>query len=206
MLDLLDPQFCTGEGDEMRTLHFIIQVALQLRQSPQSSVHFIALKLVEKKVLRDTIVSGKSVDLSTYGIIFACVGRITMLYKGRPKDSQPLAIDSQGAPYFSAPDLLTSFATRSIAEIVANMGDVLPPKSPVSAHPLGDTQGSSTSDTLFVSCLNFGTLSTLASIEIVWVDTISAHLNFDMINRKLFLFRFPSFCRLHATRNSVIAG
>ncbi|TAQ88679.1 hypothetical protein B7494_g3014 [Chlorociboria aeruginascens] len=101
-----------------------------------------------EKVLRDTIVSGKTVDLSAYGIIFACVGRITILYKGRPRDGQPLAIDTQGAPYFSAPNLLTSFATRFITETVANMDNVLPIKSTVSAHPLGDTQGSSTSDTL----------------------------------------------------------
>ena len=40
------------------------------------------------------------------------------MYKARLREGKPLAIDTQHAPCFSAPDLLSSFASRSVAEIL----------------------------------------------------------------------------------------
>lgn len=45
----------------------------------------------------------------------------------------------------------------------------------------------------------------MAGIELIWVDFIGAHLEFDLTIPNLELFRFPSFCNIHKTENSLIA-
>lgn len=47
----------------------------------------------------------------------------------------------------------------------------------------------------------FYTLTKLAEIEIVWVDEMCSHLEFDWRRKKLKVFRFPSFCALVAVGN-----
>ncbi|KAI0384928.1 hypothetical protein F5Y04DRAFT_292512 [Hypomontagnella monticulosa] len=76
-----------------------------------------------------------------------------------------------------------------------------------SAEPRGGTvrnARSSSDDTLYESSLNYFTLSTIGGIEIQWVDTITAHLAFDLQKRTLSIFRFPSFCIANVFRHSDI--
>ncbi len=82
------------------------------------------------------------------------------------------------------------------------MGKLLPVKEtkfPVSKESSGLRQSK-----LFVSNLNASTLQDLAHIQIIWIDTISAHLDFDPTIPSVKLFRLPSFCKLHMTVDSVI--
>jgi hypothetical protein len=55
-----------------------------------------------------------------------------------------------------------------------------------------------------MSHLYAATLKHLASVEIVWVSSVGAHLQFDPTVSTLYLFSLPSFCRLHETRDSII--
>ncbi|KAK0102000.1 hypothetical protein ONS96_005968 [Cadophora gregata f. sp. sojae] len=55
---------------------------------------------------------------------------------------------------------------------------------------------SSTSTALHVSSLNYVSLKTIGKIHLVWVDNISDHLDFDSANRRLSIFRFPTFCAI----------
>ncbi|KAI9671545.1 MAG: hypothetical protein M1817_003597 [Caeruleum heppii] len=56
-----------------------------------------------------------------------------------------------------------------------------------------------------VSCLNAATLTSIAGIQLIWVDTISAHLDFDASVPALYLFRLPSFCRLQSGDDSFLS-
>jgi hypothetical protein len=51
---------------------------------------------------------------------------------------------------------------------------------------------------LEVSCLNYASLKDIAKIDLVWVSTLTSHLDFDATKRQLCLFRFPTFCALNA--------
>ena len=53
-------------------------------------------------------------------------------------------------------------------------------------------------DSLYESNLNIYSLRYFGHVTIQWVDTISEHLRFNPANRRLSLFRFPTFCALLA--------
>lgn len=65
-------------------------------------------------------------------------------------------------------------------------------------------------DSLYETSLNIYSLRYFGHVTIQWVDTISEHLRFNPANRRLSLFRFPTFCALLATYGdnvcSVIRG
>ncbi|KAK3379095.1 hypothetical protein B0T24DRAFT_694480, partial [Lasiosphaeria ovina] len=53
-------------------------------------------------------------------------------------------------------------------------------------------------ENLYEASLNYYSLNEFANISIGWVDTISDHLKFNPASRRLYLFRFPTFCILQA--------
>ena len=61
--------------------------------------------------------------------------------------------------------------------------------------PIGSTETRS-STALHVSSLNYASLNVIGKINIIWVDSISSHLDFNPANRQLSIFKFPSFCAL----------
>lgn len=61
------------------------------------------------------------------------------------------------------------------------------------------TQDSSReTDSLYEASLNIHSLCYFGHVTIQWVDTTSEHLRFNPANRRLSLFRFPTFCALLA--------
>lgn len=53
-------------------------------------------------------------------------------------------------------------------------------------------------DSLYESSLNIYLLRYFGHVTIQWINTISEHLQFNPANRRLSLFRFPTFCGLLA--------
>ena len=58
--------------------------------------------------------------------------------------------------------------------------------------------GAREAENLYEASLNIYSLQYFGHVTIQWVDTISEHLRFNPANRRLSLFRFPSFCALVA--------
>jgi hypothetical protein len=58
--------------------------------------------------------------------------------------------------------------------------------------------GARETDSLYQASLNIYSLRYFGHVTIQWVDTISEHLRFNPANRRLSLFRFPTFCALLA--------
>lgn len=58
--------------------------------------------------------------------------------------------------------------------------------------------GSRETDSLYQASLNIYSLRYFGRVTIQWVDTMSEHLRFNPANRRLSLFRFPTFCALLA--------
>lgn len=59
-------------------------------------------------------------------------------------------------------------------------------------------------DGLYTASRNFYSLRYFSHMTIQWVDTISEHLRFNPVNRRLSLFRFPSFCALLAVHDDEV--
>lgn len=59
---------------------------------------------------------------------------------------------------------------------------------------------------LHVPSLNYGSLHTIGKIRLDWVDNLTGHLDFDAANRRLSVFKFPSFCALNALAESTEPG
>lgn len=57
-------------------------------------------------------------------------------------------------------------------------------------------------DNLYAASLSIYSLRYFGHVTIQWVDTISEHLRFNPANRRLSLFRFPSFCALLAVHSN----
>jgi len=55
---------------------------------------------------------------------------------------------------------------------------------------------SATPEVISPSLVSYRTLWKVCHIDIVWVDTMGLHLDFDSTTKKLKIFRFPTFCRL----------
>jgi hypothetical protein len=68
-------------------------------------------------------------------------------------------------------------------------------------HTIGESK-TDTPTALEVSCLNYASLKVMAKINLVWVNDLTCHLEFDAPNRQLSIFRFPSFCALSAMSSS----
>lgn len=57
-------------------------------------------------------------------------------------------------------------------------------------------------DNLYAASLSFYSLRYFGHVTIQWVDTITDHLRFNPANRRLSLFRFPSFCAILAVHSN----
>ncbi|KAH6649418.1 hypothetical protein F5144DRAFT_479266 [Chaetomium tenue] len=64
-------------------------------------------------------------------------------------------------------------------------------------HPIGEATGD-TSEALEVACLNYASLRDIAKINLDWVTDLTSHLDFDATNRRLSVYKFPTFCALSA--------
>jgi hypothetical protein len=76
-------------------------------------------------------------------------------------------------------------AKRPIAGFLRGLGPLLPPFD------------SSQYGQIHSSTINYYALSTIGKVNIKWVDTLSAHLEFHPLTRTLLVFRFPTFCALN---------
>ena len=84
-------------------------------------------------------------------------------------------------------------ARRPISNLLRGYGPLLPTYEQV-------TRGidSVESNTIRVSSLNYASLKMMAKVNIEWTPVLSSHLVFRPMSRTLMLYKFPTFCALHA--------
>lgn len=80
-----------------------------------------------------------------------------------------------------------------------NHTDYVDGLEPLSRNDVQRSEGIS-NEMLYESSLNYFSLFTIGRIRLKWVDTLTAHLDFDRQTRILSVFRFPSFCVANALR------
>lgn len=86
-----------------------------------------------------------------------------------------------------------------ISRMLSAFGQLIPDLARMSRQDM-----SGNAEVISASLVCYHTLRKVSNIEIVWVDTLGLHLEFDSTRKQLKIFRFPAFCRLmfhHKKRN-----
>lgn len=135
-------------------------------------------------------------------VLFVMSGSITMLFTPLPPGSEmnhELQVDVSGTRGFFTSSQPMMRAERPLVEVLKGFGEILP----VRQRKSSDFEHRETeSDLLEVANLNIATLISIGGIRIVWVKSISSHLEFDRFRRQLSLFCLPSFCMLNITNTT----
>ena len=124
--------------------------------------------------------------------IFTAMGWFSMLYEPslNPKDASLSMADSvfnqnqASHQLYSLP--VTACARRTLPGLLMSFGKKL---------PRADLEAPS--QMIRASSIAYYGLKKFGKIRIVWVNSLTAHLDFDPFTRKLMLFRLPSFCALN---------
>ncbi len=185
-------------------VYFFAALADLLRNSANTSIDYLTPQLIDGQVLLPKPHS----DLVAHSIqrwMFVAIGWITTLYTPSLQsiqDNEPFVVDTKNSMCFQVPTLDSSLSRRSIAEMLRNLGEIMPSRSWEDNH-----QGhiESSSNVLQVASLNASTLMRVGNIKIEWTDNISCHLEFESAGPLIRIFRFPSFCSMHSTENSVLS-
>ncbi len=91
------------------------------------------------------------------------------------------------------PGLKMDFVRRPIPAIFRQFQRTMPRTR--WRHPISESKDDG-STVLHVNSLNYKSLRVIGKIHLVWVNNLTSHLDFDATNRRLSIFKFPSFCAL----------
>ena len=182
-----------------------ICIALLKLQQDDYSIKDIWGNVRSASSVSETLKSEDEYNTNGEIAVFAALCWATMtlhplLLSSERKGQQSLAIRYHGR---NCPGLNLSFAERPIPTTFRDIQRTLPGgrwHQPLGSSNRNDYDNSESSVTLYVSTLNYATLQAISKIRLEWVDNISNHLDFDPTSRKLYVFRFPSFCALNTLR------
>ena len=135
-------------------------------------------------------------------LVFAMIGWQSMLFKsdyGSAPPKRVQLVDEMDGFRGESRLVLQQNASackRSIPDLLLGFGVLLPPPNFCAGREEAATRSFYTKKTVEARQLNAAHLTSLAQVEIRWVDSISCHLELDQHSGVLYLFRFPSFCAL----------
>lgn len=186
-----------------KTIQLCSEVADLLREHGGISINKVVQKLQIKKVLCE----GPDLcrDPFAQSLIFSIIGWLSLLYIPTKRvRSNELRVTIQSTKSTIRSNVTTETVARPLDELLRSFGDLLPRKirRPTSD---GQTYGQETTMKFQVSHLNVATMKDMANIQITWVDSLSAHLEFDPTAPSVSIFRCPSFCKIHQSEDSTLA-
>jgi hypothetical protein len=140
-------------------------------------------------------------------LVFSALGWLNHLYKPAAIVAEDLFyVETSGEHYPTQPTVALARAQRPVDELLRALGHRIPLPGPTSQVPPSTGNYPDDPEVKFhVSRLNAAVLRSIANVKLVWVDTISAHLDFDPTIPALFLCRCPSFCQSQAAQSSILS-
>jgi hypothetical protein len=195
----LDEAYYRTCGDRDRILWTLCATITILRAEPTISISRLATRLVRDSVF--CLTTGES-DLPIRQCLISLIGWCSLLFiPSRTISDGVFDLDTQGAKCFSRTSIKLESAQRPIDELLRSFGELLPKKRTDTTHAT-ETHGSLKFQ---VSNLNIATLKKLANLEVIWVDTVSAHLDFDATTATLCIFKAPSYCKLNPSDDTFLS-
>ena len=176
--------------DSVMDLIGLIAVSLKDRQQNQASIDEIVADLVEEHRFSGL---DSTAQRNARRAVFAIISWLTMLIKPRNDPSTSdftIFSPSKCGSHTSRQSIET--ARRPIIGLLRGFGSFL---------PIEDRKRSArtveVSSTIHTSSVEYYTLKVLGKVTFLWVDVLSAHLEFEPQTRTVSLFRFPTFCALN---------
>jgi hypothetical protein len=144
-------------------------------------------------------------------LVFSTIGWVTCLYVPIGPDGvnriESFQVHPQNSKVFSSLVIPLAYSSKSITDILHMLGhDLFPVKGPESVpNAFFDANQEQVTRCFVVSHMNADTLCKIGNITIEWVDSFPAHLDLDLVHRRLFLFRLPSYCEIHISSHSLLS-
>lgn len=179
-----------------RLFEMMAEIAACMRRFPQFSISEAVEHLKTQGIIR-LVESDREGQLAAVRITFAMCGWISMLYNPiltHLHEADGVYIDGQGAISFLASTQSVNNMCRPLSEVLRGFGDIVP--APIEDCGMNQVSHGS-GDSFLVSHLNAATLCHTGEIEIIWVESVSSHLEFNSLERKLLLFCLPCFCQIN---------
>jgi hypothetical protein len=200
--DIIHQDLYSEKDNIQQGFRLLTEIARVFLDDPDISLNRLVRSLVDAAILRDSCIADSESNVKIS--LFYFIGWMCLLYKpDGPVRAAQFRIDPQGARCFSKQSASFNLTQRPFDELLRSFGHLLPTGQSLLPRP--EERYDSVNPKLYISNLNICTMKKLAGIEIVWVDTLAAHLDFDPTIPSLKLFRCPSFCEVHASESSVIA-
>lgn len=197
----LEPTFCGTYSDYQVMIRAFCAAITILREDPRISVSRLCDRLAERRVVKKT-----TTESTARYCVLSLVGWSSLLFiPSRKIINGDFLLDTQGAKCFGRSSVAIQQAGRPIHELLRSFGELLPKKKQTMGSLDGMQSTESAAYKFYVSNVNVAALSKLGNIEIIWVDTVSAHLDFDPTGPSLRLFKLPSYCRLHASDDTFLS-
>jgi len=193
--ELLHPEL--GKNQELfeRLLQLMCSVMVINRQSIGICIQKLKHRLVDDRVLQMS--KDPEVEMKQQHLLFSVLGWLTRLYTPAPTpEPGHLSIITNGAKYPARTTADITKVHRPIDELFRAFGESLPQRNTDRKDDIHLK--------FHVSCMNVATLTSLAKVQLIWVDTISAHLDFDPTIPALYLFRTPSFCHSQSSQDATL--
>jgi hypothetical protein len=190
-----------------RVYEVIVVIAKAIKMQKEVSLEKIVTKLKDDGLVK------ADAEATTIRMAFALIGWLTMLFDPKTESADGLLQlrkhTSGRAGRGRSRGAVISCFSKGISQggesmhemlfhrMLGHFGSLFPeaPRSPFSDSML--SPGLTGSDNyLTVSYICFNTLRNVGSLRIEWVNTLNLHLQLDVRERVLRLFRFPSFCWL----------
>jgi len=175
-------------------IHFVLSVIQFLKEHDVNSTsveEMVDIVLKQYKVNEDI-----ASDIREYGAqaIFTIIYWLTILMLIKPClqfSSTHLRVLMSLSNQISIQSSLEIFyASQPIPTCLREFGDFVPRPAQNTLEPAGILSAS------IIQCLPRYSLKSIGKINIIWVDALSTHLDFQPLTRTLMPFRFPSFCAL----------
>jgi hypothetical protein len=186
----------TSHGFEILT---VIAEAFKSSQNDGVSISEIVDSILAQYKI-DPDISQISRDVRQTGeqAVFAAIGWLSMLYRPAKASDSCFRLNGEAKQVDLKKCHTREVAKRPIAGFLRGLGNILPHPE---ARCAGAGQGfggvsDRKSEQIQMSTLNYYALKRIGNINIEWVDTLSAHLEFHVFTRTLMLFRFPTCCAL----------
>ncbi|KAM3446483.1 hypothetical protein MY3296_009630 [Beauveria thailandica] len=165
-------------------------------------------QLQADRVFRDD--EGLHSNPSAQGLVFNTIGWISMLYQPsrglvRTSGSNNFKIAVQSRKSSLKSSVPAEKAERPLDELLRACVGMFSSTSQIQKEDARNRSQDHLERKIQVSYLNAHVMKTLANMEFIWVDSISAHLDFDPTTPSISIFRCPSFCKLHQSEESILA-
>ncbi|KAL8902571.1 MAG: hypothetical protein Q9207_004572, partial [Kuettlingeria erythrocarpa] len=194
----LRPEFHAQRPHLDRALALVCEVLEIYRDSSDLAIQQTLQQLYTRRVLQDNSAPHAEDELKV--LIFNILGWVTLLFEpSHNHRSSSFRILNPCAVSSLKTSVLLSKSLWPLDELLRAFGDLLPQRTEVDGGDDSDDQLA-----FQVSYLSAATLHSIGKISIAWVDSLSAHLNFEPAGPTLYLFRFPSICKLQQSDDSIL--